>query len=375
MSKYNTNKNKYLAKSERASVPKITKKQKGSITIEAAFAIPLFLFAALCLIWMIEIQSIKIGVKQAAYSAAKSAAEDTAVIPVLNTIKLKSDIIRLLGKERIERSIIVDGSEGISCWNSYLSSKTGEMNIHVKYEVRVPLPLFGNPSAKMEETFRIHGWTGYGKDKKTEDSEIVYITEKQSVYHEDYHCSYLQLSIRFVPYEQLEEIRNENGGIYYACEKCVYGDASTGVYITENGSKYHNSLGCSGLKRTIRAVKKTEVQGLIVTSNYFVAENGVTRRSRRFSVFIGCLRDDRLGNNGNIYIVHEVEENLHFLLALAAGFVRGIDDDFLDILVHDGLCQLLHIHIFLCQGDKGIQTVVHFFPLFHPFFDNFNFEL
>lgn len=122
-------------------------------------------------------------------------------------------------------------------------------------------------------------------------------------------------------------------------------------------------------------INTAEKEGLIVTSNYFVAENGVTRRSRRFSVFIGCLRDDRLGNNGNIYIVHEVEENLHFLLALAAGFVRGIDDDFLDILVHDGLCQLLHIHIFLCQGDKGIQTVVHFFPLFHPFFDNFNFEL
>ena len=35
-----------------------------------------------------------------------------------------------------------------------------------------------------------------------------------------------------------------------------------------------------------------------MTSNYFVAENGVTRRSRRFSAFIGCLCDDRLGNNG-----------------------------------------------------------------------------
>ena len=44
-----------------------------------------------------------------------------------------------------------------------------------------------------------------------------------------------------------------------------------------------------------------------MTSNYFVAENGVTRRSRRFSAFIGCLCDNRLGNNGNIHIVHEIE--------------------------------------------------------------------
>lgn len=127
-------------------------------------------------------------------------------------------------------------------------------------------------------------------------------------------------------------------------------------------------------KTTWANIKNLLNQGLIVTSNYFVAENGVTRRSRRFSAFIGCLCDDRLGNNGNIHIVHEIEENLHFLLALAAGLVRGIDNDLLDILVHNGLCQFFYIHIFLCQSDKGIQTVVHFFPLFHPFFDNFNFE-
>lgn len=79
------------------------------------------------------------------------------------------------------------------------------------------------------------------------------------------------------------------------------------------------------------------------------------------------MRDDRFGNNGNIHIIHEVEENLHFLLALAAGLVRGTDDDLLDLLVHDGLSQFLHIYIFLCQSDKGIPTVVHFFPLFYPF--------
>lgn len=147
---------------------------------------------------------------------------------------------------------------GVRIW----SPATGEMNIHVRYAVKIPIPLFGNPSAKMETKFRIHGWTGYGNREGTQNSEVVYITEKQSVYHEDYHCSYLQLSIRFVPYDQLDKIRNEDGGMYRACEKCVYGSASAGVYITENGSKYHNSLGCSGLKRTIKAVKKSEVEGL-----------------------------------------------------------------------------------------------------------------
>ena len=73
----------------------------------------------------------------------------------------------------------------------------------------------------------------------------------------------MQLSIRFVPYEQFgRKYAMKNGGIYYACEKCVYGDASTGVYITENGSKYHNSLGCSGFKKNDQSSEKTEVQGI-----------------------------------------------------------------------------------------------------------------
>ena len=86
-------------------------------------------------------------------------------------------------------------------------------------------------------------------------------------------------------------------------------------------------------------------KGLMVTSNYFVAENGVTRRSRRFSAFIGCLCDNRLGNNGNIHIVHEIEVNLHFLRPLAARLIRSINDDLFDVLVHDGLCILEAVNL------------------------------
>ena len=266
--KIQPNKDKNLMKPERASVPGIRYNndilnKKGSVTIEAAFGIPLFLFAALCLIWLIEIQSIKISITAAAQSAAKSAAEDTAVIPVLNTIKLKSDIVSLIGEDRINRSIIRGGSSGISCWKSYVSPATGEMNIKVEYDIMVPIPVIGSPSASLEEKFTISSWNGRNNEQMGgENREIVYMTENGSVYHEDYNCSYLRLSLRYVPYEELGAIRNESGGRYHACEKCVIGSAMTGVYITENGNKYHNTLGCSGLKRTIYAVKRSETGGV-----------------------------------------------------------------------------------------------------------------
>ena len=266
--KIQPNKDKNLAKPERASVPGISRKyifseKKGSVTIEAAFGIPIFLFAVLCLIWVIEIQSIKISILSAAQSAAKSAAEDTAVIPVLNTIKLKSDIVSLIGEDRIGRSIIKGGSSGISCWKSYVAPDTGEMNITVEYEVMIPLPVMGNPAAQLEESFKISSWRGRSNGQMEDgDRDIVYMTENGSVYHEDYNCFYLRLSLRYVPYEELESIRNESGGRYHACGKCVIGSAMTGVYITENGNKYHNTLGCSGLKRTIYAVKRSETGGV-----------------------------------------------------------------------------------------------------------------
>lgn len=245
---------------ERASAPGT---KRGSVTVEASIGIPLFLFAAVCLVWMIEIRSIRISIHSASINAAKSAAEDTAVIPVLNTIQMKSDIVSLVGEERIERSLIEGGCSGISCWKSYVSPVTGDMEITVEYSVQAPLPVFGDPSADLEEKFTLSGWTGIsGTDRNGGDSDIVYITDNRAVYHEDYSCSYLHLSIRFVPAAELDGMRNGSGGRYYACDKCVFGEAMTGVYITEDGSKYHNSLNCSGLKRSIHAVERSQVVGM-----------------------------------------------------------------------------------------------------------------
>lgn len=249
--------NKHPSKSnqERASAWS----SKASVTVEAALVIPIFLFAVLSLVYLLEIQSIRTSIRQGVQSAAKTAAEEAIILPVVNVIKLKHDIIDSAGADRIERSILAGGSSGISCLKTHMSVLSGEIYVVVEYKVCLPFPKFTNLTAKFREEMKVKAWTGYSKrDGGQEDSQIVYITDTALVYHEDYQCTYLQLSIKFVPYSELSGLRNEDGGRYYKCEKCVHGDTFAGVYITNTGGKYHNSLNCSGLKRTIHAVRKSE---------------------------------------------------------------------------------------------------------------------
>ena len=148
-----------------------------------------------------------------------------------------------------------------------MSSLTGIIELKVKYAVRLPVPAISDVTIPMEESLRMKGWSGYTKTGfGTNDEKIVYITENGMVYHKDYHCNYLELSIQSVPVEQLDRLRNENQGIYYACELCVNSVLHGNAYITEYGEKYHQSLGCSGLKRTIYAIPLEEAVGKGVCS-------------------------------------------------------------------------------------------------------------
>ena len=75
-----------------------------------------------------------------------------------------------------------------------------------------------SPSVKLKDEFKVSAWNGYQKDRKgNEDGQIVYITEKGTVWHSDYQCSYLQLSIQYVQYSELQNMRNEGGGKYHKC--------------------------------------------------------------------------------------------------------------------------------------------------------------
>lgn len=238
------------------------KRPAGSVTIEAALAVPLFFFAVLALFYMLEVMSIRTSIRSGMQYAARRAAEEARLKPLVMVSTLEDDVVEAVGSNRLERSIVVDGSEGISCEGSWMSPLTGIIRIRVTYQVLLPVPVFRPVPVNMEETMRMKGWTGYaGSGFGEGDEETVYVTETGRVYHKDYHCSYLDLSIRVVSAGSLETLRNESQGRYHACEYCVHGGAAGRVFVTNYGDRYHNSINCSGLKRTIYAIPLSEAAG------------------------------------------------------------------------------------------------------------------
>ncbi len=231
---------------------------KGSITLEAAAAVPIFFFAVLCLLFLMEIMAVQTAVRSGLQYAGKQAAAKAYPVAALMPGQIESDVVNAIGAERLERSI-VEG--GIDCSGSRMSARTGVAELSAVYRVRIPLPIFQIPLLEYEQTMRIKGWTGYEKTGfGSEGDETVYVTETGLVYHTDYHCSHLELSIRMVNRSEVGEMRNESGGKYHACERCGRSGAG-GVYITDTGDRYHGTLSCSGLKRTVYAVPVSEVIG------------------------------------------------------------------------------------------------------------------
>lgn len=231
---------------------------KGSITLEAAAAVPIFFFAVLCLLFLMEIMAVQTAVRSGLQYAGKQAAAKAYPVAALMPGQIESDVVNAIGAERLERSI-VEG--GIDCSGSRMSARTGAAELSAVYRVRIPLPIFQIPLLEYEQTMRIKGWTGYEKTGfGSEGDETVYVTETGLVYHTDYHCSHLELSIRMVNRSEVGEMRNESGGKYHACERCGRSGAG-GVYITDTGDRYHGTLSCSGLKRTVYAVPVSEVIG------------------------------------------------------------------------------------------------------------------
>ena len=234
---------------------------KASITVEAAMAVPIFFFAVISLIYLFEVMAVQTSVRSGLTYAGKIIAEESYPLAVIDPGKVEEYVVQAIGSDRLRRSIVTGGSTGIDCSESNMSIRTGIGKLTAKYQIHIPVPIFYQEGITRTESIRVKAWTGYEKEFiGFTDDETVYVTETGLVYHRNYHCTYLDLSIQMVPAGNIDALRNSDGGKYYACRICGGGNKGQ-VYITDSGNKYHNTLSCSGLKRTVYAVPLSEVIG------------------------------------------------------------------------------------------------------------------
>ena len=229
----------------------------GNTVIEATLILPIFIFSMLTLYYMAQCKIAENMVYDAAVETSEYLAQlaynDESVVSAPGLVYPKYvDDPKLLGK------YIQGGVEGINFLGTTGIDEEGYFTIKVTYTTKVSVPLM--PVLSKEKTISIkqRAYTGKNHTSNSEDGSqdtYVYVTENREAYHQTRLCTYLELEIGVV---------NKNVAAKMGYTACIFCGSKAGdkVLITKYGGKYHSSYQCSGLKRTIYRVKKSEVEGL-----------------------------------------------------------------------------------------------------------------
>ncbi len=257
-----------------SSVISIT--SEGSLTIEAALAIPIFLFAVMAVLSFGEILRLQMKFDSALQQCAKELAVygyagdalcgstiGEASFPaetLFSEVYVRNRVISELGKEYLDAS----PTEGTNSLH-FLGSRIMEddrIELRCTYYVTPFFILSPKAGFLTGSTAVARAFTGYDNlagAAAEEKEEYVYITAEGAVYHRKRDCHYLDLSIEKVFAKDIPGIRNADGSIYSACSICGETNSGSIVFITDYGNRYHSDILCSGLRRTVEAIPISQV--------------------------------------------------------------------------------------------------------------------
>lgn len=257
--------------------PERGRNQKGSLTLETAMVLPWFLFAMLAMLQFASVQNAS----SALLAGAQDTAKDMAAYAYIRDLDVAAG--DGVAADLITGGISAAYAQGQIRKKSGVSSKEGSLSLLQScFTEDEMIDLVGTfqpahtwtllPVKRQRSIIRarVRAWTGRegskgggdpGEGSEQEQEEQVYVAETGQVYHRDPNCTHIKLTIQKVPKTALSGLRNASGGKYHCCERCGKGSGGT-VYISPYGDKYHSSLECSGLKRTVRKVSLSEAEGL-----------------------------------------------------------------------------------------------------------------
>lgn len=161
----------------------------------------------------------------------------------------------------MEGSPLTKGASSLQLLESSFDEKTQCLDIRVTYQVSGWFQTAGFSRFRIANRYYARAWTGYEIPQEEETGrDRVYVTETGKVYHETLECGYLKRVIDTVSLEESAKRTNRQGEAYTLCWVCRDSPKTQTVYITPTGNRYHYTLECQSLKRTIRVMERKEAQ-------------------------------------------------------------------------------------------------------------------
>lgn len=238
------------------------------MTVEAAFALPLFLFAGVILMMPLRILDVERQVQASVEMVgedisrmiymASGETPDTEVWTEAAALGYAEAAVRLkLGDLPVEK---------VSLLGSELLRDGKTLDLVVDYGMRMPFPVFGMDMVKRRARCYRRGWIGQDEGNAEADNlgeMIVYVGRDSTRYHVSKRCHYLSNDLQTVKAEQIGSYRNSSGERYKPCSTCGdFRKTGDNVYIMNSGERYHTTAGCPSIRSYATAVLKSDVEHL-----------------------------------------------------------------------------------------------------------------
>ena len=253
---------------------------KGSITVETAAVLPLFLlfFLSLSVFFQtLHVQSrADLSLMQSSremavlqYGAETGGTDQPGAAAAVGTVYAQGKLLLDCPPVYQKQKGIVLAGVGMPVTRQQsgqadLSAEQALIALQTRFRVRPWFSLTRGHLIQGCAAGTARAWIGGGgvSGEGRLSGDVVYKTEHGTVYHTDPNCTYLQPSVSVCPEKELGARRNTDGELYRGCELCGAAQNSGGnVFITRTGNRYHTDLGCSALKRMIYTVPREEAEG------------------------------------------------------------------------------------------------------------------
>lgn len=243
----------------------------GSLTVEAAIELPLFF-----VLIMIVLQYAVLCRASAQFSGLMTTtAQEMAMAAYKEEYGDADGMIRAALSDAWASSQVIgrakdsDAVKGASFVNSSYLKDGDLIRLVLTYQAKPKFSLISLPFTFFVQKAVVRGWTGErgisggaGQDGGADPLRQVYVADTGTVYHTDPGCSHLKVTVLPTTKEGLKKARNKSGHKYKKCPHCGRSSGSGQFYIDPYGNRWHTSLSCPALKRSVNTVSLDECDHL-----------------------------------------------------------------------------------------------------------------